>query len=217
MSLEQILSETNKLLTGILASLQAPATPSVVGVTVTATEAPAQATEASVTPPGAVEGQSVAGKKTYVWLKRSQKGFIVQKGELLPVPGPDCVAVGKTKWEELCAKYGLDVETGDKPKAAPAPAPVDDFDDEPTVTASVDDLDEPVKDEFDIDLDPPAAVDPVQELKDKLIEVVKRTGQNELVRKIFERLGVQNADQLKAEHVEKGLQICEAAIKKYDK
>lgn len=182
---------------------------------------------------GSTTENKVAGKKTYIFMKNVKKGFIVQKGELLPIMDEHTVSVGKTKWDELCKKYGLDPETGDDPsrKASKAATSSDELEDdlEETVTEQAsdeleDDLEETVteqaSDELDDDLDlddEPEAIDPVQVLRDKLIEVVKKTGQKELVRKILAKLEVQNADGLTADHVERGLKICEAAITKYGK
>lgn len=187
---------------------------------------------------GSTTENKIAGKKTYIFMKNEKKGFIVQKGELLPIMDEHTVSVGKTKWDELCKKYGLDPETGDDPARKAAKEAIrnekvvsDDLDDdlEETVTEQAsdeleDDLEETVTEqvsdelEDDLDLDDePEAVDPVQVLRDKLIEVVKKTGQKELVRKIFAKLEVQNTDQLTADHVERGLKICEAAITKYGK
>jgi len=217
MSLEQAMVTLTESINQLITSLGAkPPVAAVVGATVT-NDLPALTADTA-------EGQGKAGKKTYIFMKKSKKGFIVQKGELLPVMDESTVSVGKTQWLELCKQYNLDPETGDTPKAAPVTT-VDDLDEEPVTAAPVDDLDEePVtsnkgaatEDDFDFD-DEPAPVDPTQALKDKLIEVVKKTGQTELVRKILTKLEVQNADQLKAEHVERGIKICEAAIAKYGK
>lgn len=222
MSLEQAMVTLTESINQLIASLGAkPPVASVVGATVTGTDLPTLVADTA-----SDTEQGKAGKKTYIFMKKSKKGFIVQKGELLPVMDSTTVSVGKTQWLELCKQYNLDPETGDTPKST-ATASVDDLDDEPVTTkaaAPVDDLDdEPVTnkvvadDDFNLDDEPVTAVDPTQALKDKLIEVVKKTGQTELVRKILAKLEVQNADQLKADHVERGIKICEAAIAKYAK
>ncbi len=139
----------------------------------------------------------VAGRKTYVFNKTDKTGFIVEKGEELPV-GDEFVKVAKTKWEQLCEKYELDVETGAKVEA-PAEEAEEDFDeiadDSTSESEGDDDLD------LGLDDEPEAGTIDRAEVKKRMIDVMRDKGREDAL-KLFKKFNARNFDEVKDEDLQ---------------
>lgn len=129
----------------------------------------------------------VAGRKTYIFFKKTKTGTVVEKGE--EVPAHDgATGVGLTKWNELCAKFDLDPATGEKNPEVPEPAADDDD--------GLGDIgEEAANDDDDLGLGTEEGTIEVDKdtLREKLIEVMKGKGR-ETVLKLFKKYGATNAE-----------------------
>lgn len=158
---------------------------------------------------GESEEPKVAGRKTYIYFKDTKTGAVIEKGEEVPT-NDGATGVSKSQWEKLCDKHGLDPETGKKPEPKKddddLPSDDDDLpsgDDDSAESGDLDDLDLGLDDEPAIDL---------QAVKSQLMNVMKTKGR-ETVLKIFKKLEVSNADQLKPEDYQKAYDIAEKVLK----
>lgn len=150
--------------------------------------------------------ENVAGRKTLVWNKKDHTGQVIEKGEVVPT-GDDLVNVGKSKWEDLCKKYDLDVKTGQPTPKSDDESGVDDFDDldestPESASESADDLDLGLED------DNTSALTRA-DVKNELLKVMKY-GREEVL-KVMKKFGARNFEEIK----EADFEACYAAAQQY--
>ena len=149
--------------------------------------------------------KEVAGRKTYVFDKTTKTGQIVEKGEELPV-GDNFVRVGKTKWEQICEKYNLNVETGLEAEAEEEAATEteEDFDDLDNTEEEGEQEESGEDDDMDLGLDDEEeskSIDPT-EVKQRMVQVMREVGREDAL-KLFKKVGARNFGEVKKEDLPK--------------
>lgn len=149
--------------------------------------------------------KEVAGRKTYVFDKTTKTGQIVEKGEELPL-GDNFVRVGKTKWEQLCEKYNLNVETGLEAEAEEEAATEteEDFDDLDNTEEEGEQEESDEDDDMDLGLDDEEesiSIDPTK-VKQRMVQVMREVGREDAL-KLFKKVGARNFGEVKEEDLPK--------------
>ena len=149
--------------------------------------------------------KEVAGRKTYVFDKTTKTGQIVEKGEELPL-GDNFVRVGKTKWEQICEKYNLNVETGLEAEAEEevATETEEDFDDLDNTEEEGEQEESGEDDDMDLGLDDEEeskSIDPT-EVKQRMVQVMREVGREDAL-KLFKKVGARNFGEVKEDDLPK--------------
>lgn len=163
-------------------------------------------------------GAEVAGRKTYVFSKTTKTGQIIEKGEELP-EGDEFVKVGKTNWEKLCDKHGLDPETGNAVEEEKDDDDLNDLDEETEEEGEQEEAGEDSDDDDDLGLeeddDDEAGIDPA-EVKKRMVRVMKEVGREDAM-KVFKKFGARNFDEIKPEDLQGVYDLAGKVLKKAGK
>lgn len=168
--------------------------------------------------PPDTSGAEVAGRKTYVFSKTTKTGQIIEKGEELP-EGDEFVKVGKTNWEKLCDKHGLDPETGNAVEEEKDDDDLSDLDEETEEEGEQEEAGEDSDDDDDLGLeeddDDEAGIDPA-EVKKRMVRVMKEVGREDAM-KVFKKFGARNFDEIKPEDLQGVYDLAGKVLKKAGK
>lgn len=217
MSLEQALMQNNELLKSSIS-----VTEKLISALNNQHNASNSNTTKSVESEAAVSSDEgkIAAKKTYIFFKETKTGAVINKGDVVPTIN-GATAVQKTKWESLCEKYGLDINTGqsaDEPSDDDLGLDLDDDDSTADLDTEVDSIGDADADDDDLGLDLDDDGDQgtkIEDVQAALRNVGAQEGLGrEISLKILNKFGCSNLNGLDKKHYDDVIRVANSQISK---